>query len=58
VFCFTKKEFNKDLKSTIRVEFATNTVMIEDNKLFKAQIWDSAGKEWNQSIAILCLFGI
>ena len=52
VFHFTKNEFNKDSKSTIGVEFATKTVQIEDNKLVKAQIWDTAGQEWYQSIAL------
>ena len=42
---FTKNEFNADSKATIGVEFATRTVRIEDKKLVKAQIWDTAGQQ-------------
>lgn len=44
VFRFTKNDFNKDSKSTIGVELSTKTVQIDDNKLVKAQIWDTAGQ--------------
>ena len=54
VFRFTKNEFNKDSKSTIGVEFATQTVQIEDNKLVKAQIWDTAGQERFRAMVGYC----
>lgn len=36
-------------KPTIGVEFATKTVIVE-NKLIKAQIWDTAGQEKYRAI--------
>lgn len=46
---FVNKEFNKSLKSTIGVEFATKNINI-DNKSIKAQIWDTAGQERYRAI--------
>lgn len=37
---FTRNEFNLESKSTIGVEFATRSVEV-DNKVIKAQIWDT-----------------
>merc|ERR1712196_718535 len=37
---FTRNEFNKESKSTIGVEFATQTIEVE-KKNIKAQIWDT-----------------
>ena len=39
---FTRNEFDLETKTTIGVEFATNTIVI-DGKTIKAQIWDTAG---------------
>lgn len=36
---FTRNEFNLESKSTIGVEFATRSIVV-DNKTIKAQIWD------------------
>ncbi|ESO11127.1 hypothetical protein HELRODRAFT_104797 [Helobdella robusta] len=41
---FTRNEFNLESKSTIGVEFATRSIVVEGKKL-KAQIWDTAGQE-------------
>lgn len=41
---FTRDEFNLACKSTIGVEFATKSIVV-DNKMIKAQIWDTAGQE-------------
>lgn len=41
---FTRNEFNLESKSTIGVEFATRSIVV-DNKTIKAQIWDT-GKCW------------
>lgn len=41
---FTRNEFNLESKSTIGVEFATRSVEV-DNKVIKAQIWDT-GMIW------------
>jgi Ras-related protein Rab-11A len=46
---FTRDEFTLDCKSTIGVEFATKTVMVDD-KHIKAQIWDTAGQERYRAI--------
>ncbi|EGR31367.1 hypothetical protein IMG5_111720 [Ichthyophthirius multifiliis] len=46
---FTKDEFSIESKPTIGVEFATKTVL-NDNKLIKAQIWDTAGQEKYRAI--------
>ena len=40
---FTRNEFNLESKSTIGVEFATKSITVE-NKIVKAQIWDTAGE--------------
>lgn len=40
---FTRNEFNLESKSTIGVEFATRSIVV-DNKTIKAQIWDTG--EW------------
>eukprot|EP01091_Cochliopodium_minus_P001865 TRINITY_DN1182_c0_g2_i1.p1 TRINITY_DN1182_c0_g2~~TRINITY_DN1182_c0_g2_i1.p1 ORF type:complete len:150 (-),score=30.98 TRINITY_DN1182_c0_g2_i1:476-925(-) len=46
---FTQDEFSLESKTTVGVEFATKSLMI-DNKQIKAQIWDTAGQERFQSI--------
>lgn len=46
---FTKNEFNLESKSTIGVEFATKSILV-DNKTLKAQIWDTAGQERYRAI--------
>lgn len=37
---FTRNEFNLESKSTIGVEFATRSIIV-DGKTVKAQIWDT-----------------
>jgi len=46
---FTRDEFKQDSKSTIGVEFATQTIQV-DRKNIKAQIWDIAGQERYRAI--------
>ncbi|CRK88227.1 CLUMA_CG002008, isoform A [Clunio marinus] len=46
---FTRNEFNLESKSTIGVEFATRSIVV-DNKTIKAQIWDTAGQERYRAI--------
>merc|ERR1740130_569824 len=46
---FTRDEFNRESKSTIGVEFATQTIQVE-KKMIKAQIWDTAGQERYRAI--------
>ncbi|CAG9332290.1 unnamed protein product [Blepharisma stoltei] len=46
---FTKNEFNLESKTTIGVEFAQKSVII-DEKTIKAQIWDTAGQERYRAI--------
>lgn len=46
---FSRNEFFNDSKTTIGVEFATRTLAV-NNKLVKAQIWDTAGEERYRSI--------
>lgn len=46
---FTRNEFNLESKTTIGVEFATRSIIV-DNKLIKAQIWDTAGQERYRAI--------
>ncbi|KAG6370788.1 GTPase [Boletus reticuloceps] len=46
---FTRNEFKLDSKSTIGVEFATRSIII-DGKVIKAQIWDTAGQERYRAI--------
>ncbi|KAH7533160.1 hypothetical protein FEM48_Zijuj04G0100900 [Ziziphus jujuba var. spinosa] len=41
---FTRNEFSLESKSTISVEFATRSIHVDD-KVVKAQIWDTAGQE-------------
>ncbi|CAL5390746.1 unnamed protein product [Camellia sinensis] len=41
---FTRNEFSLESKSTIGVEFATRSIRVDD-KIVKAQIWDTAGQE-------------
>ncbi|KAF8894788.1 ras family-domain-containing protein [Infundibulicybe gibba] len=48
---FTRNEFNLESKSTIGVEFATRSLKVDD-KMIKAQIWDAAGKEYDQDIRV------
>ena len=40
---FVNNEFNEHSKATIGVDFTTKNTYTEDNKLIKAQIWDTAG---------------
>jgi len=46
---FTRNEFSLDSKSTIGVEFATRSIIV-DSKTVKAQIWDTAGQERYRAI--------
>jgi small GTP-binding protein len=46
---FTRDQFNPESKSTIGVEFATQTIPYDD-KVVKAQIWDTAGQERYRAI--------
>jgi len=46
---FTRNEFNLESKSTIGVEFATRSIVVDD-KTIKAQIWDTAGQERYRAI--------
>mmetsp|Transcript_26989 Transcript_26989/g.26618 ORF Transcript_26989/g.26618 Transcript_26989/m.26618 type:complete len:220 (+) Transcript_26989:24-683(+) len=46
---FTKNEFNLESKTTIGVEFAQKSIII-DGKTIKAQIWDTAGQERYRAI--------
>ncbi|KAL7243669.1 hypothetical protein ACSBR1_015975 [Camellia fascicularis] len=46
---FTRNEFSLESKSTIGVEFATRTIQVDD-KLIKAQIWNTAGQERYRAI--------
>ncbi|OAF70554.1 Ras-related protein Rab11A [Intoshia linei] len=46
---FTRNDFNLESKSTIGVEFATRTILV-DGKSIKAQIWDTAGQERYRAI--------
>ncbi|KAJ4843588.1 Ras- protein RABA1f, partial [Turnera subulata] len=41
---FTRNEFSLESKSTIGVEFATHSIHADD-KVVKAQIWDTTGQE-------------
>jgi len=47
---FCKNEFSLESRSTIGVEFATKTMMADD-KIIKAQIWDTCGQEQFRAIA-------
>jgi len=42
---FTRNEFNLKCKSTIGVEFATQSIRTDDGQRITAQIWDTAGQE-------------
>jgi Ras-related protein Rab-11A len=46
---FTKKEFHKDSKATIGVDFATHQIE-HDGKTIEAQVWDTAGAERYKAI--------
>ena len=46
---YTKNRFNEDYQSTIGVEFGAKTLEI-NNKIYKIQIWDTAGQENFRSI--------
>jgi GTPase SAR1 family protein len=53
---FTRNEFGLNPKSTIGVEFTTRSIHVDDDKVVKAQIWDSAGLEGTNQpqIRIIC----
>ncbi|EJD46220.1 ras-domain-containing protein [Auricularia subglabra TFB-10046 SS5] len=46
---FTRNEFSIDSKSTIGVDFATKYINV-DNKVVKAQLWDTAGQDRYRAI--------
>ncbi|ONM21551.1 Ras-related protein RABA1f [Zea mays] len=48
---FTRNEFSLESKSTIGVEFATRSIRVDD-KVVKAQIWDTAGQESKKALDI------
>ncbi|CAD7970029.1 unnamed protein product [Amoebophrya sp. A120] len=52
---FTRDEFNLESKSTIGVEFATKSLLVQDpdsgqDVVLKAQVWDTAGQERYRAI--------
>ena len=46
---YIRKEFSLNTKSTVGVEFGAKIIKIE-NKMIKAQIWDTAGEERYRSV--------
>ena len=46
---YTNDKFNEDYQTTIGVEFGAKNVKIE-NKIYRIQIWDTAGQETFRSI--------
>lgn len=46
---YAHDKFNEDYQSTIGVEFGAKSIMIE-NKIFRIQVWDTAGQENFRSI--------
>ena len=46
---YTHGEFREEYQLTIGVEFGSNNIII-DNKIFRVQIWDTAGQENFRSI--------
>jgi small GTP-binding protein len=48
---FTRNEFNLESKSTIGVEFATRSIVV-DGKTIKAQIWDTGDDERSHIIVL------
>ena len=46
LYRFSKDEFGLESRATVGVEFQTRTIFIE-NKMIKAQIWDTAGEKKN-----------
>lgn len=46
----TRNVFSHETKSTIGVEFASKTVVVQNNTVVKAQIWDTAGQERYRAI--------
>ena len=40
---FIRNEFILDSRSTIGVEFASKTLKMDNGKIVKCQIWDTAG---------------
>ena len=46
---YTQNEFNQEYQSTIGVEFGAKNIKI-NNKIYRIQIWDTAGQENFRSI--------
>jgi small GTP-binding protein len=46
---FIRNEFNTESKSTIGVEFANSTIVVNKNKI-RIQLWDTAGQERYRAI--------
>ena len=46
---YTRDKFNEEFQSTIGVEFGVKNLQIED-KIYRVQIWDTAGQEAFQAI--------
>jgi Ras-related protein Rab-11A len=52
---YTQNSFDTDSKTTVGVEFATKNIE-HDNKLIKAQIWDTAGQDRYKAITSMFFF--
>ena len=50
---FTRNEFNLESKSTIGVEFATKSIVV-DSKKIRAQIWDTGACA--PSVWLMCTY--
>jgi len=46
---FSRNKFDPESRSTIGIEFATRSIDI-DEKIVKAQIWDTAGQEYYRAV--------
>ena len=47
---FCRNEFNLCSKSTIGVEFSTRKVDLQDGRVAKLELWDTAGQEQFRAI--------
>lgn len=47
---FAQKKFKSDHEITIGVEFGAKNISVGDDKIYRIQIWDTAGQETFKSI--------
>jgi Ras-related protein Rab-11A len=52
IFSFSKEKLPTNIMPTVVVEFTSKIIKLNDNRVIKAQIWDTAGQEQYRALTM------